>query len=90
MSISVVPVSDLRKNINALLSRLARPIFVSQHGRVKAVLLDIERYNEMLDDLEDMRDACDPEVQAEASRVQQARQNVETVPLDEFLEKHGL
>ena len=90
MSISIIPVSDLRKNINAMLSRLARPIFVSQHGRVKAVLLDIERYNEMLDDLEDMRDACDPEIQAEAARVRESRAHGETAPLGEVLEKYGL
>jgi PHD/YefM family antitoxin component YafN of YafNO toxin-antitoxin module len=90
MSISTIPVSDLRKSINAILSRLARPLFVTQHGRVKAVLLDIERYNEMLDELEDMRSASDPELRAEAAEARQARTRGETVPLDEVLAKHGL
>ncbi|MHB1356127.1 MAG: type II toxin-antitoxin system prevent-host-death family antitoxin [Anaerolineae bacterium] len=90
MSFSIVPVSDLRKNINALLSRLTRPVFVSQHGRVKAVLLDIDRYNEMLDDLEDMRDACDPEIQAAAVQARKSRERGETVPLGEVLGKYDL
>lgn len=90
MGISTMPVSDLRKNINAILYRLARPIFVTQHGRVKAVLLDIERYNEMLDELEDMQEACDPEIRCEAAGAREARKRGETVPLGEVLEKHGL
>ena len=90
MSISTMPVSDLRKNINAILSRLVRPIFVTQHGRVKAVLLDIERYNEMLDEIEDMRAANDPEIQVEAAEAREARRRGETVPLEEALAKHGL
>jgi len=85
-----MPVSDLRKSINALLHRLGQPIFVTQRGRVKAVLLDIERYNELLDEIEDMRDACDPEVQRQAAEAREERARGETVPLDDVLEKRGL
>ena len=90
MSFPTMPVSDLRKNINAILSRLARPIFVTQHGRVKAVLMDIERYNELMDEIEDMRDACDPEVRREAGEAREARKRGETVPLEDALGKYGL
>lgn len=90
MSIIIIPVSDLRKNVNAILYRLAQPMFITQHGRVKAVLVDIERYNEMLDELDDMRDACDPEILGEAARVRESREHGETVPLGEVLEKYGL
>jgi prevent-host-death family protein len=90
MSFSTMPVSDLRKSINAILSRLVRPIFVTQHGRVKAVLMDIEHYNELMDEIDDMRDACDPEVQHAAAAARQARKRGETVPLEDAPGKHGL
>ncbi len=90
MSFATMPVSDLRKNLNALLSRLARPIFVTQHGRVKAVLMDIERYNELMDEIEDMRDACDPEVRREAATAREDRRRGETTPLEDALIEHGL
>ena len=39
----------MRKELNNLLERLTRPIFVTAHGRVKAVLIDIDEYNGLLD-----------------------------------------
>ena len=34
-----------------------------QRGRVRAVLVDVEQYQDLIDELEDLRDACDPELQ---------------------------
>lgn len=90
MGISTMPVSDLRKKINALLGSLPRPIFVTQRGHVKAVLVGIERYNELLDELDDLRDASDSEIQREAALAREARARGETVPLQDMLDKHGL
>ena len=51
MSVITMPVTDVRRELNTLVDRLERPIFVTTHGRVKAVLLDIEAYNSLLDRL---------------------------------------
>ncbi len=53
MSSNSMQVSELRRALNAVVAHLTRPVFVTQRGRVRAVLLDIDRYNRMLDALED-------------------------------------
>ncbi len=63
MGRALMPVSDVRKSLNDLLGKLDRPIFVTQRGRVKAVLMDYERYEALLDEMDDLRDACNPEIQ---------------------------
>lgn len=63
MAGALMPVSDVRKELNSLLSRLDSPVFVTQRGRVRAVLVDVEQYQDLIDELEDLRDACDPELQ---------------------------
>lgn len=90
MGISTMPVPDLRKKINALLGSPPRPIFVTQRGNVKAVLVDIEPYNELLDEMDDLRDARDAEIQREAAAAREAGARAETVPLQTILDQHCL
>jgi len=86
MAIVTMPVSDVRKNLNNLISDLERPILVTQHGRVKAVLMSIDDYNEVLDELEDARLVADPDFQASVAEARAGG----GIPLEDVLQKHGL
>jgi len=90
MSIVTMPVTDVRRELNALVDRLERPVFVTTHGRVKAVLLDIEAYNAMLDRLEDALDAADPETRQDAAEALTAHARGDTVPFDVVIRENGL
>lgn len=84
MSIHSMHVSELRRALNAVIAHLSRPVFVTQRGHVRAVLLDIDRYNQLLDALEDAQLACDPEVRQALAAAQTARPD-DWVSLDEAL-----
>jgi PHD/YefM family antitoxin component YafN of YafNO toxin-antitoxin module len=90
MSIVTMPVTDVRKGLNALIDSLARPVFVTTHGRVKAVLLDIEEYNRLLDRLEDALDAADPETRQDAADAVTARERGDTIPFAQVMAENGL
>jgi prevent-host-death family protein len=83
MAIVTMPVSDVRKSLNNLISDLERPILVTQHGRVKAVLLSIDAYNDVLDELEDARLVADPDFQASVAEARAGG----GVPLEDVLQK---
>jgi prevent-host-death family protein len=83
MAIVTMPVSDVRKNLNNLISDLERPILVTQHGRVKAVLMSIDAYNDVLDELEDARLVADPDFQASVAEARAGG----GVPLEDVLQK---
>jgi len=86
MTVTAMPVSEVRKKLSALLPKLAEPLFVTQHGHVKAVMLGIDRYNSLVEELEDARDDRDAEL---AKAVAGAR-TAGTVPLADVLREHGL
>jgi len=86
MSFVTVPVTDVRMKLNAILAGLDKPVFVTQHGRVKAVLLDIDAYNDLLDEVDDARLASDPEFQASLAEAKAGQ----TVPFDVVLKENGL
>lgn len=86
MPVATMPVSEVRKELNALLSKLTRPLFVTQHGHVRGVLLGIDRYNALVEELEDARDDRDTQL---AKAVAEAR-TAGTVPLADLLREHGL
>ena len=85
MSFLTVPVTDIRERIRAILDSLDRPIFVTQHGRVRAVLLDIDTYNNMVDELDDARLATDPEIRRAMTEARAAHKRGETIPLEDAL-----
>jgi prevent-host-death family protein len=89
MTIQMIPASDLRKHLHRILDALDRPLYITAHGRAKAVLIDIEAYDRMVERMEDLADACDPEV-ARALSEAKAAPREELVPLREVLERYGL
>ena len=52
-----IPISDLRARQNDVLSGLSQgPVVLTQHGRAAAVMVSPERWNRLLEELEDLRD----------------------------------
>ncbi len=59
MGVVIVPISDLRRDTARLLKQVgetAEPIYITQYGRPKAVLLGYEAYERMMAQLEDLAD----------------------------------
>jgi len=62
MSATVFSTSEVRSRLTAILTRLQktkRPVFITRRGKTEAVLLPMDRYNAMLDLLEDREDELD-------------------------------
>jgi PHD/YefM family antitoxin component YafN of YafNO toxin-antitoxin module len=49
---NTMSVSEVRRTLGSLITKLTEPTFVTWRGQVKAVLLDIGDYNAMLDQLQ--------------------------------------
>ena len=59
MTVTIVPISDLRRNTARLLQSADEsdePVYVTQHGRPKAVLLSYQAYERLMAQLEDLAD----------------------------------
>ena len=59
---TLLSTSEVRTKIAAVLTRLRRtkkPVVITRQGKAEAVLLSIDRYNEILDLLEDREDELD-------------------------------
>ena len=59
---TLLSTSEVRTKIAAVLTRLCRtkkPVVITRRGKAEAVLLSIDRYNEILDLLEDREDELD-------------------------------
>jgi prevent-host-death family protein len=76
-----VGVSDLRTRQKEILSQLAEgPVVLSQHNQPTAVLVDVELWNRLLEELADLREArIATERLAEARRDPSSVQNLEKV-----------
>ena len=83
MAFETVAVTDVRRGLRDILARLTRPLFVTQHGRVKAVIMDIDNYNRLLDELDDARLAADPEIRRAMADVRGAYKRGEMMPLED-------
>lgn len=58
-STDVLPVTEFRANTSAMLTRMhanRRPVILTQHGRGTAVVMDVEVYEGLLDEIELLRD----------------------------------
>lgn len=58
-SVDIRPLSEVRAQIAAVIEHVQdtrRPVFLTQRGRSAAVLLDVGAYEEILDELELLRD----------------------------------
>lgn len=59
MGTKIMPVSDLRRQTSKVIQTLIREkeaVYITQHGRPAAVLVDYEEYEAMLAQLEDLAD----------------------------------
>lgn len=90
MSIHTMPVSEVRKALNALLGGRRKPIIITQHGYARGVLIDIETYNALVDELDDARDDRDAELARAVADAKAADARGGLVPLAEVLREHGL
>ena len=62
MAVTILPTSEVRDKIASVLKRLSEtgePIFITRYSKAEAVLLSIDRYNAMMDLLEDREDELD-------------------------------
>ena len=74
MTVTILPTNEVRNRIGSLLNRLretGEPIFISRHGQAEAVLLSVDRYNAMMDLLEDREGELDATL---GQRVQEERE----------------
>ena len=73
------------ERIRSILAALDKPVFVTQHGRVKAVLMGIDTYNSLVDELDDARLANDPEIRRAMADMKGAYERGEMIPLEDAL-----
>lgn len=62
MAVIILPTSEVRDKMASVLKRLSEtgePVFITRYSKAEAVLLPIERYNAMMDLLEDREDELD-------------------------------
>jgi len=74
MGVTILPTSEVRDKMASILKRLretGEPVFITRYSKAEAVLLPVERYNAMLDLLEDREDELDS---ALGRRIQEERQ----------------
>ena len=81
MGVKIVAASEVRQNLKAILEELGRKgeaVYVTQRGRARAVLVDYELYEALLQRLEDLEDVLAMKEALEAPPE-------ESVTLQEFL-----
>ena len=82
MTVTIVPISDLRRETSRLLQRTDEsdePVYITHHGRPKAVLLGYQAYERLMAQLEDMADLA----------VIRERADEPARPFTEFLQEVG-
>jgi len=60
MAVKIMPVTDLRQKITSVLKELeesGQPLYITQYGRPKAVLLSYQDYEALIRELEDLEDS---------------------------------
>lgn len=68
MSINIMPISDLRRQASQVINTLREGsdvVYITQHGRPAAVLVDYEQYEAMVAQLEDLADLASLEAAAD-------------------------
>ena len=68
-SVDVRAVTDFRSHTSAVLEQVQktkRPVILTQHGRSAAVLLDVEAYEALIDEVALIRDVRTAEAQLDA------------------------
>jgi len=60
MAIKIVSVSELKANLAGVMVQLAtdaKPVYVTQHGKPNAVLMNYKEYEALMEKLEDLEDS---------------------------------
>jgi prevent-host-death family protein len=68
-SADVRPVTEFRSHTSAVIEQVQktkRPVVLTQHGRSAAVLLDVEAYEALIDEVAQLREVRPAEVQLDA------------------------
>jgi prevent-host-death family protein len=71
-SVDVRPVTEFRAHTSEVLEQVhatKRPVVLTQHGRSAAVLLDVELYEQLVEEVALLRDVATAEAQIEAGMV---------------------
>ncbi len=69
MTTRILPISDLRRQASEIINSVQETrdaVYITQHGRPAAVLVNYEQYEQMLQDLEDLTDRLSLESAAKA------------------------
>ena len=59
MGVKIMPISDLRRNTSEVIQTIqtsGNAVYITQHGRPVVVVVDYERYEQLLAQLEDAAD----------------------------------
>ena len=85
-----IPISDLRFQQNALLTRVEEsPVVLTKQGRAVAVLVDPNYWNQILEELEDLADAL-AVAQAKLALVHGEEETVDWATVKQELKADGL
>ena len=84
LALPVLPISDLRSKAKEVLQRVKKqPIVLTQRGRARAVLVDFDTYNQLVERQAVLERALD------ALLLQRARETAqEYLPLEALLRQH--
>lgn len=84
----IVPISDLRNRHTDVLKQLKNgPVFLTQHGRGSAVLLSLEQWNQIDEEIEELRDVI--AVLKNRLAVAKGEDEVVEADIDELMEWAG-
>ena len=87
MSVTIIPTSEVRNRIAWVINRArstGEPVFITRYSRPEAVLLSYERYQAMMDLLEDREDETDSELGRRVAEGRAAYERGESRDLDEL------
>ncbi len=84
LALPVLPISDLRSKAKEVLQQIKKqPIILTQRGRARAVLVDFDTYNQLVERQTVLEQALD------ALLLQRARETAqEYLPLEALLRQH--
>ncbi len=94
MSTNIIPISDLRRQASRVVKTLREgsdAVYITQHGRPAAVLVNYEQYEALLAQLEELRQRQSQAIQpiAEEKKTFSALADMaEDLGVDDFAEQH--
>lgn len=88
-SLPILPIADLRNKAKEILDQVRRqPVVITQKGRPRAVLVDYDAYNELIERLEILEDTRDALIIARASETAREFVSAEEL-LQQYERVHG-